>query len=202
MTDQQYIDKYINEIETQPNNTKELFSIGIIGLNGSGKSTFANALGEKLNLYVASNDRIRRWLNEHSFEGESPAQDLLQKIAEASSRYLYENRISHIIDADLIKFHQNAKTNAANYDASLHIIHITIPEDIAIQRLEKRIENIQNGRENGLSMVGPDEYMRRKKIHSETDLPQDILLTIDGSYDIIENVDKTIQKLKEINAIA
>lgn len=201
MNDQDYIDAYIKTINVSPNNTKELFSIGMIGLNGTGKSTLANALGKELNLYVASTDKVRRWLNTQGFDGESPAQELLQKIAEAGSRYLYENKISHIIDADLIKFHVNARANAKSYGAELYLVHLVTPENIVIDRLNERKELIEKGQQDGLSMVGPDEYYKRKQLHSELELPADILLTIDGSYDIMDSVSKVKNALKQKNAI-
>lgn len=201
MSDNELISAYIKTIKTPGHNTKKLFTIGMVALNGTGKSYFANTLADCLNLYVASNDRIRRWLNEQGFEGESPQQELMQKIAEASSIYLYKQHVSHIIDADLIKFHNVARQNAIANKAEFFLLHLTAPEDIVLERLAKREKDIASGQSDSLSRVGADEYFRRKELHNETGIPDGLLLTINTNNDIVEEVERTVGLLKKHDVI-
>lgn len=201
MSTQEYIDAYLKTITTPSHNTKKLFAIGMVGLNGVGKSTFANALANELNLYVASNDQIRRWLNEQGFAGESPEQDLVQAIAEASSVFLYKQQISHIIDNDLVKFYKNAKNNANENGAEFYLLHLEAPEEVVLQRLEQRQQDIDSGTTNNLSRVGADEYFKRKQLHEELGQPEDLLLTINTFDDTMKGVNQVVESLKNKNAI-
>jgi dephospho-CoA kinase len=199
-SDEQLIEKFIRTIEVKPANTKKLFAIGFIGLTGSGKSFVAQKISQKLNLYIASNDRIRRFFNELGYAGESPLQETLQKIAESCTRYLYQHKISHIIDADLILFHELALMHAQDFNARIYIIHITCPEEIIFQRLKKRAEEIQADNSANLSRAGENKYFTRKKLHASLAFPK-FFYTIDTAGEIDEQIDDLILKLKNENAI-
>ncbi len=191
---------FIRMINVQPGNDKKLFLLGFIGLNGVGKSYVAEKIAKRLNLYVANNDSIRRFLNKNGFEGASPAQQLVQKIAESSTKYLFENNISHIIDADLIEFFGIAQKNADEYGAKLFIIHLICPEEIILKRLEDRNLEIKNNSTSNLSRVGTERYFERKKMHESMPLPK-IFFTINTSDDVDSQVDDLIEKLKKEKAI-
>lgn len=195
-TEQELIEKYLCTIKIKPFNTKKLFAIGLIGLTGSGKSFISDRLAEKMDMFVASNDRIRRFLNKLDYKGTSPMQETVQKIAEASSAYLYRNNISHIIDADIIKFHEVARQNAEKYGAIFFIIHVICPEETILERLKKRQKEIIDNPDSNLSRVGQEEYLKRKKIHQELPLPE-IFFTIDTSKELSEQIDNLIGKLKK-----
>ncbi len=201
MSDQEYIESYLKTIDTPSGNTKRLFAIGMIGLNGSGKSTIAEALGKELNIYVASNDKIRRWMNEQGFSGDAPRQDLLQHIAETSSQYLYNQQISHIIDADLLKFHENARQKAEASAARFFLIRVITPEEVILERLGRRKEKINTKEATTLSRAGAEEYFKRKQIHEEVPAPREGVLTIRGDNDIIDNITTIINYLAEHDVI-
>lgn len=57
-SDKQLIEKFIETIPVKPVKTKRLFGIGFVGLVGSGKSYVAQIISQKLDLYIASNDKI------------------------------------------------------------------------------------------------------------------------------------------------
>lgn len=190
------IEKFIKTIDAKPSNTKKLFAIGFAGLNGVGKSFVANKLSEKLGLYVDSSDNTRRFLNEQGFEGVSPAQEMVQKIGPASSSYLYKNKISHIIDADLMKLHQITRKNASDHGAQFFLIHLVCPEDIILKRIEKRSDDILKDSSSNLSRVGKEEYFKRKKLHESLPFPE-IFFTIDTSEELDLQLDDLINKLKE-----
>lgn len=195
-SDEYYVRKFLDTIKARPVNTKKLFAIGFIGLNGVGKSFVAQKISKQLNLYVASNDKIRRFLNEQGFVGSSPNQELLQKIAEESSHYLYKNKISHIIDNDLIKFHEKARKNAEEKNAKIYIIHLVCPENIIIEKLRKRQKEISIHSNENFSRVGEEEYFKRKELHRSIPI-NNIFLTIDTSKDLASQINKLVTKLKQ-----
>lgn len=198
--------KFLQTIGYPSKNTRRLFALGFIGTTGVGKSTVAILLSKKLNLYVASNDKVRRFLNKEGLPGKFPDQELLQQIAEESSRYLYKNKISHVIDADLIKFHEVAKKNAESHGAKFFLIHLVCPEEVILRRLRKRKEEIQRElKENpgsefasqGHSLSFKKEYLERTKMHNTHPLPEYIYFTLDTSKNVDVQIDNLKQKLIE-----
>jgi predicted kinase len=195
-TDQQLIGEYIKTIKAKPYNTKKLFAIGFIGLNGVGKSFLAKKIAEKTGLYIASNDNIRRFLNQEGIEGASPNQNLLQKIAETSGDYVYKNKISHVIDADLVKFQEKAGKIAEQNNAKLFLIRLVCPEKIIIERLSRRQQEISHDPDSNNSRVDMEEYFKRKKIH-EAMSTEKIFFEIDTSSDFDQQLETLIKKLKQ-----
>jgi predicted kinase len=197
MTDQQYIDAYLTTIKTTTGNTKAVFLVGMVGLVGVGKSTFSQALSARLGLYVASNDTIRRWLNEQGVPGVSPRQDLVQKIAEASTKYLFTHSISHILDADLVEYYDTARQYADRYGARFFLLHLVAPEQTILSRIEERTAK---GDKTG-SLAGIEEYKIRHDFHQKLGLPPDISLTISTEGSMEEGVERAMTFLKDQGAI-
>jgi len=198
------VEKYINQIKVDPENTKKLFAIGFIATTGVGKSTTSQKIAERLGLFVASNDEIRRFLNKEGIPGIFPDQELVQRIAEESSRYLYDNKISHVIDADLIKFHATAKKNAEEHGAKFFLLHLVCPEDVIMKHLNERDKKISElsgssddkGMKNvGHSLSSVKEYEERTKVHKETPLPDYIFMRIDTSLPMEPQLDELEGKL-------
>lgn len=200
VSESELIEKFIRTIHVDPSNTKRLFTVGFAGLNGVGKSFVARRLSEKLGLYVASNDKIRRFLNEQGFEGASPVQDMVQKIGPASSAYLYEHKISHVIDADLYQLHQITRENARNHGANFFLVRLVCPEEIILERLERREREIRGNADANLSRVGKDEYFKRKRLHESLPIPE-TFFTIDTSGDIDSQLDLLVSKLQAENVL-
>ncbi len=197
MTDQQYIDAYLATIKVAPGNTKAVFLIGMVGLVGVGKSTFAQALSDRIGLYVASNDTIRRWLNEQGIPGVSPRQDLVQKIAEASSRYLYAHNISHILDADLVEHYSTARRYSDEFGVRFFLLHLVASEQTILARIEKRVaEAAETG-----SKAGHAEYQVRRDFHEKLGLPPGISLTVSTEGSIADEVEKVVVFLKSQGVI-
>jgi len=197
MTDQQYIDAYLTTIKTTSKNTKVVFLVGMVGLVGVGKSTFSQALSARLGLYVASNDTIRRWLNSQGIPGISPRQDLVQKIAEASSRYLFAQSISHILDADLVEYYDRARRYADEFGVRFFLIHLVASEETILSRIEKRTAK---GDKTG-SLAGIEEYKVRHDFHQKLGLPPGISLTISTEGSIEEEVKRVVAFLKDEGVI-
>ena len=194
ISNQDLVEKYLQNIDVKKGKTKKLFAIGFVGLNGAGKSFVAEKLSKELGLYIASNDKIRRFLNEEGFEGASPAQKLVQNIAENSTRFLFENKSSHILDADLIEFHHIAKKNADAYSAALYIVHLVCPEKLILKRLKDRNLEVKNSSSSNLSRVGAERYFERKEMHSKLPMPK-IFFTIDTSNDVDIQIESLVDKL-------
>jgi uncharacterized protein (DUF2164 family) len=122
-------------------------------------------------LYVASNDVIRRFLNAQGFEGDAPVQQTLQFIAESFGIYLYEHKVSHIIDADLLKFYEAARNKAYSHGAKFYLIDIECADAVIRQRILDRGQEITAGTSDNLSRADIAEYERRKAIHQEVSRP-------------------------------
>jgi predicted kinase len=202
-TTEEYIDAYLATIPLPKVSHTPLFAVGMVALPGTGKSTFASALASELGLYVASNDRIRRWLNEEQgIPGDAPHQELLQAIAEASSKYLFKNNISHILDNDLVKFHELARLNARDGGAEFFLFHLEAPEAVILERLSIRQVDITSGSSANLSRAGADEYYRRKQVHQELGLPSRIDLTIDASLPVATEVNAAVNYLRSRGVVS
>lgn len=195
-SEQQIIDNFIKTIPIVNPDTKTLFSISFIGNLCCGKTSIAKKISEKLNLYIYINDTARRYLNNLGFEGETPAPHILNKISVGASEYLYKNRISHIIDADLIRFHDSARRIAESFGAKLYIIEIICPEEIMLERIKQREENIKLNKETSFSRAVTKHYFERKKLHDLLPKPK-FFFRIDMTLDIDNQIDKLILKLKE-----
>jgi dephospho-CoA kinase len=204
------LNKYIGLINVQPKNTKRLFAIGLIGTIGVGKSTVSQEIAKRLGIFVASNDAIRRFLNGEGIPGVSPDQALVQRIAEESSRYLFDKEVSHVIDADLMRFYDVARKNVEGYGAKFYLIHLVCPEEIVLAHLRERDQKIQELMKTGEggemksvghSLSSVDDHMKSVKLHEEIPMPDNIFMTIDTSLPIERQLDELENKLKKEGVI-
>jgi predicted kinase len=137
-SDQQLLDTYLESLTTAPRNTPRLFAIGFLGLPGTGKSTLANALHDRLGLPLNRSDQIRRYLNSIGFPGPNPRQDIMAALAEGRTEYFYQHDTSAIIDANFAEYAANSRATAARYDASLLLIQLVCPDEVARERVRAR----------------------------------------------------------------
>lgn len=191
------IDEYLETIELDRfEKTKKLFVIGFIGLVGTGKTTAAQKLGEKLNIYVDGGDRVRCFLSKKNIEDESLKQEMVLGIGEAVIDLLYKKRLSHIIDTDLIKYHEMIGERAKNNQAEFLLIQLECPEEVVLERIKKRKEQVKQDPQSNWSQAGKDKYFERKQLHELLQKPE-CHYTIDTSLELDAQLDGFIQLLKE-----
>ena len=202
--------KYIGLISGKPKNTKELFAIGFIGKIGVGKSTISQEIAKRFGLFVASNDAIRRFLNSEGIAGVSPDQELVQRIAEESTRFLFDKKISHVIDADLIKFYDVVKNKMESYGAKFYLIHLVCPEEIILRHLKERdqkieelikFDGISDMGKVGNSLSSTEDYLRSAKLHKEIPMPVNFFMTINTSLPVEPQLDELRNRLQREGVI-
>ncbi len=185
------LQEYIQSLEYVPNNTKRSFVVGLVGVTGSGKSTVARKLAENANLFVASNDAIRRFLNSKGFEGDSPVQHVLEYMAVACGDYLDERHVSRVLDADLLMFIDTARQRAEEHGFKFYLVHIVAPDALIRERIKHRLENTVDG-SGEHSRAGIDAYERRLELHTQAQLPEfDFEIHTDEPLD--EQIDRLCQ---------
>ncbi len=136
MSYEDILDLIIKEI---PKNVSDkLFGITFVAGPGAGKSTIAKYISDKFGVYVTANDKIRRILEGNGIE---PEQSLVERLAENRTIYMLENKISMIIDANMMFHWKTACNNFKKYDAKLYFIKIDCPENQIIARIKERQKN-------------------------------------------------------------
>jgi dephospho-CoA kinase len=200
LTDDQILEKFMATVQVEGNNTKEFFILTFLGLPGSGKSTVAYTLAKRLNLYVCSGDEIRRFLNRHGLRGIVPKPALDYRIAKARTDLMLSKRVSHVIDGDIIRFINEIRERAAKVGAKVYVISIECPDEILLQRLEKRKES-KDLAETHFSKGAPCNLPTRKKMHQTLPRPDNILHTVDSTCELEPQIEAIIDKLKKEGVI-
>lgn len=186
-SNEEVLKRYLATIAAPPSVGRP-FVVGMVGLVGSGKSTVAALLAEKLGIIVTSNDSIRRFMNTLGFEGSSPNQPLLQFVAEGTTKYLAGRKISHVIDNDLLKFVDIARRNIETQGMDFYLVEVTCPEEIILERLARRAQLIAAGNADNHSRAGEAEYSQRKKVHAESPRPLHFDFNFDSSEDLASQI--------------
>jgi predicted kinase len=111
----------------------------LVGLPGSGKSTFARRLALLIDAVILESDVLRRLLFESPQHGDSESKRLFRAIQAVTFRLLLDHR-SVIIDAtNLRETHRKPfRDIAATAGAWLQVVHLTAPEDVIFERLAGR----------------------------------------------------------------
>ena len=195
--DQCLLDDYLSTLDMRPNNANRLFAIGFLGLPGSGKSTLADALGQRLGLPVNRSDQIRRYLNAKGFAGPSPRPDIMATLAEKRTLFYYEHQTSVIIDANFTEYAATSRANAATYGATLLLLNLTCPDEVAIERLQNRSQS-NNTKD---SSATADDYFRIKDCVAAFDPVTDPYAEVDTTLPLGPQIESLVGKMIADNYI-
>lgn len=146
--------------------TNDEFVIGIsfVGAPGIGKSTLANILSNKLNIYVTANDKIRRILDSIGIDADSN-QPLVERLAYDRSRYMLENNTSMIIDANCLTAYRAVEDNFSVFNAPCLFIKLDCDEDEILRRIDEREKKFGIDQNNYSRATRKDyyDYLERLK---------------------------------------
>jgi predicted kinase len=111
----------------------------LVGLPGSGKSTFARRLAPLIDAVILESDALRGLLFESPQHGDSESKRLFRAIHAVTLRLLKDHR-SVIVDATNLreKHRKPFRDMAATAGARLQVVHLTAPEDVIFERLAGR----------------------------------------------------------------
>lgn len=196
--DQHLLDEYLATLEVSPYNTSRLFAVGFLGLPGSGKSTLADMLGQRLGVPVNRSDQIRRYLNSKGFPGAHPRPDIMAAMAEGRTRFFYANSTSVIIDANFTEYAAASRDSATHYGASLLLVQLLCPDEIALERLRDRVKNSNTGS----SAATAEDYPRAKALVDTFPPVHDPYAVINTAIDIEPQANDLIMKMRKDGFIA
>ena len=182
----------INEIPL--NKSENVYGILFIAGPGFGKSTITKMLSSKLNLFIASNDAIRRVINKDKDVPET--RDLVLKLAFDRLEYLLDNKISHVLDGDSEFFFDKLYDLYNKYNARMIVIKLECSEETILKRLDNRA--LSFGKTDNESRAIRDDYYKYLDKLKNNSIKSDLnyyVINTDTSYEEIEKqVDELITK--------
>lgn len=182
----------INEIPL--NKSENVYGILFIAGPGFGKSTITKILSSKLNLFIASNDAIRRVINKDKDVPET--RDLVLKLAFDRLEYLLDNKISHVLDGDSEFFFDKLYDLYNKYNARMIVIKLECSEETILKRLDNRA--LSFGKTDNESRAIRDDYYKYLDKLKNNSIKSDLnyyVINTDTSYEEIEKqVDELITK--------
>lgn len=177
------------------NKSDNPYAILFIAGPGFGKSTVAKLLSKKLDLYIASNDSIRRVIDNEKDVPET--RDLVIKVAFNRLEYILQNKISHILDGDSEFSFDKLYELYNKYGFKVIVIKLECSEETILKRLDNRALSFgKNDNESRATDKHYYEYLERlknKNIKSEFNY---FVINTDTSYEEVEKqVDELISKI-------
>ena len=180
--------------------SNSVFGITFVAGQGTGKSYVANIISQKTGLYVTSNDRIRRIYDELGFSNYDYEEDI-KRMANDRTIYLLENRVSHIIDANMEFFWEMAEKNFKKYGAKLYFVELICDEDEIIKRITKRANSFHNT--DNYSRATVDDYYAYLERKKKNAFPKEkIFFSIDVNVSgekLEKQIDELLKKVGEDN---
>lgn len=174
----------INEIPL--NKSENVYGILFIAGPGFGKSTVAKMLSNKLNIFIASNDAVRRLFNENNDVPET--KELVVKLVIDRLHYLLENKICHIIDGDSEFYYDEYKRIYNSYNTKMIVIKLECSEETILNRLDNRALSFGKS-DNKSRATREDYYIYLDKLKKNTN-------TIDNNYYVI-NTDTSYEEIEK-----
>ena len=144
---QQVSQDYLERIKQQLSDKKasQPFVIGIIGLIGSGKTTVAKLLNEKLTgTVLVKSDSARFLLKEAGLKWGENVVEVLSNTA----RWLLRNGYSIIFDGDCIREEKRKEIQKLvdELGAKFYIIRIKLDKDLCLKRLKQKWKDLEKGK--------------------------------------------------------
>ena len=181
----EYNEIFNNLIKEIPlNRSENPYGILFIAGPGFGKSTITKMLSDKLNLFIASNDAIRRVFNKENDVPET--KQLVLDLAFNRLEYLLENKTSHILDGDSEFFYDRLCELYNKYNARMIVIKLECSKETILNRLDQRA--LIFGNTDNESRATREDYYKYLERLKNNNLPNDI------DYFVI-NTDTSIEEI-------
>lgn len=137
---------YLERIKLQlpDEKAKRLFVVGIIGLIGSGKTTTAKFLTQKLlGSALVKSDSARFLLKEAGLKWGENVREVLFN----SARWLLQNGHGVVFDGDFVeeKKRKDIQKLADGLDAKFYLLRIKPDKDLSVKRLKQKWEQLERG---------------------------------------------------------
>lgn len=194
------LQKVIEDIPKK-NETKP-FGITFIAAPGMGKSTVAEIISKKMDIYITANDKIRRILETLGIDPEEHAK-MVTELANDRTVYMLENNMSMIIDANMEFFWQLAYNNFKKYNAKLYFIKLDCEEAIILKRIEERKKKFESDNPENYSRADKNDYVKYLERKKESTFPSELIfhtINTNATIDEIEKeIDILINKIREEN---
>lgn len=183
------------------------FLILTCGLTGTGKSTIAAAIAERLSVAIIRSDVLRKEIagiseSKHDIAGFGEgiySEDYFEKtynLLFEKGRRLFEKGENVILDASFKKkrYRAEAMRIAKELGAKFLLIECTCPEEEARRRLAKR-----NAEKTDISDGRWEIYKAQKADFEEVDeMPESKHLVLDTDKDMEGSVNKVLKKLEAL----
>jgi len=170
-----------------PTKPDRQYVIALVGLVGSGKTTVAQVLAERLPLVRLSNDDARDLLRQHGFN--------FIRVRELSYRVGYQllnQGYSIVLDMDCASIKSQkmiAELEGEFPRVKVHWVHVTAPEAVILDRLKSR--NDFDWKQEGEGIEATYHY--RKALHQN--LPMQFSAEIDTTGDIALQLGELVKKI-------
>jgi len=164
----------------------------VCGLPGSGKTTIAEALAKRLKAPHISSDIIRKQMHERPDYSEDEKRIVYKAMASRALEMFRGGEETVVLDATYYKkeYLEMAKKAAQKAGSMMLIIECTISDKEARKRIESRT--------HGPSDADFKVYL---KLKGESEPIEDEHLTIDCSKPVLENIERIIAYLEEMEKL-
>jgi len=181
MDPESLVKDYINNLKIGLPRTKKLFSVAMMGLPGSGKSTIAKTIANRLKIPIASNDEIKGFLRLRGLN-KTRIEAVVEKIIKARREFFFKKGISFVMDSDTLPHWKKVTEQCSKFGTKPLFVKVECSEKEILSRLTKRkkAENEYN--------AGVEDYVKRKKLWEGIEQPD----KVDFVFNSEKNLDKQI----------